>query len=332
MKFSAKIRKRINTTLKILLVVLVYVVLFLELKNYDWSIWQDDNLFAGHWLLLGILVFLMMFVNWGLESVKWQYLMQKIERIPLWVAVKAVFVGLAISIFTPNRIGDYLGRVFILSRGDRLDGIVATIVGNLAQLLVTLVMGSFGLIFFSNEINISILHLSQKGVVALKILAIIIDIGIIYTYFNTAYLEHKFMQKFKLYRYPIVKHLKMLGKFSKLELAKILFMSLARYLIYATQYYLLFRAFGMTLQYGEGLFLVSVLFFALTVVPTVAVAELGIRGVLSIYIVEWLFANSIGSVPLIAASSALWMINIALPALIGGLFVVDLKFFRTNNH
>ncbi len=332
MKFSAKIRKRINTTLKILLVVLVYVVLFFQLKNYDWSIWQHDNLFAEHWLFLGILVFVMMFANWGVESVKWQYLMQKVENIRLWTALKAVFVGMAISIFTPNRVGDYLGRVFILSRGDRLDGIVATIVGNLAQLLVTLVMGSFGLIFFANEINTSLLHLNEGGVIALKILAILIDIGILYIYFNTAYLEHAFMQRFKLHRYPVVKHLHMLGRFSKPDLAKILLMSFGRYMIYATQYYLLFKAFGMPLQYGEGLLLVSVLFFTLTIVPTVAVAELGVRGVLSVYVVEWLFANSIGSVPLIAASSALWMINIALPALIGGLFVVDLKFVRTTNN
>ncbi len=332
MKFSAKIRKRINTTLKILLVVLVYAVLFFELKNYDWSIWQHHNLFSEYGLYLVVLVFAMMFANWGLESVKWQYLMQKVERIPLWTSVKAVFVGMAISIFTPNRVGDYLGRVFILSRGDRLDGIVATIVGNLAQLLVTLVMGSLGLIFFAHQINENLLHMSQEGLIALKILAILIDVGIIYTYFNTAYLEHKFMQRFKLHRYPIIKHLRMLDRFSPLDLAKILLMSLGRYLIYATQYYLLFRAFGMPLQYGEGLLLVSVLFFALTIVPTVAVAELGIRGVLSVYVVEVLFSNSVGSVPLVAASSALWMINIALPALIGGWFVADLKFLRPSNN
>lgn len=319
-------------TLKILLIVLVYVVLFVELKNYDWSIWQRDDLLTDTWWICLSLSLLLMPINWLVESVKWQYLTFQIERIALWTAIKAVFAGMAISIFTPNRVGDYLGRIFILKKGDRWDGVVATIVGNVAQLLVTLVMGSVGLVFFAHEINNNLLHFSPNGLLSLKILAFVVDIAILFIYFNTTRLEQYSRHWLGLYKYPFVKHLRMLSRFGRADLMKVALMSWARYMIYATQYYLLFLAFGMQIGYGQGIMLVSVLFFALTIVPTVAVAELGVRGLLSVYIIQLLSVPAMTEAPAVAASSALWMINIALPALLGGIFVFDLKFLRPPQH
>lgn len=328
MKFSAKIRKRINTLLKFFLIVGVYLALFYELKNYDWSLWQQPDLLSEHWQQWLIFAVVLMFFNWGLEGVKWQYLMRKIECVSHWIAIKAVFVGMAISIFTPNRIGDYLGRVFILRKGDRLDGVVATIGGNLAQLLVTLVMGSVGLLYFAEEINQNLLHWQTYQLWLLRIAAVLIDVFILYIYFNTIYLEQKFSTWLKLYRYPILKHLKTLSNFSRANLLSLLLMSFGRYFIYASQYYILFQCFGAELSYTEGFFLTAVLLFALTIVPTVAVAELGVRGLLSVYVVELLFAAELEPIAVVASSSALWMINLAIPAMLGGVFVFELKFLR----
>ena len=40
-----------------------------------------------------------------------------------------------ISTFTPNRIGEYGGRVFCLEKGDRVKGVLITIIGSIAQFL-----------------------------------------------------------------------------------------------------------------------------------------------------------------------------------------------------
>jgi hypothetical protein len=79
--------------------------------------------------------------------------------------------------------------------------------------------------------------------------------------------------------------------------------------------------------------IIPVVYFVISVVPTIALAELGIRGSVSIFILG-LYYKSSGtftdeiSMGILAASSVLWLINLILPALIGTIFVFNLKFFR----
>jgi uncharacterized membrane protein YbhN (UPF0104 family) len=91
---------------------------------------------------LSIVVFLM-FINWLLESLKWQYLSRRLV-ISVWEAVEAVFCGLTWAIFTPNRIGEYGGRVMFLPNRKRIHGVFAMAVGAFAQNVITNV-GCFSL-------------------------------------------------------------------------------------------------------------------------------------------------------------------------------------------
>ena len=96
--------------------------------------------------LLGLV--LLMLVNWTLEAYKWKTLIQHIEKISMWKSLKAIFSGITIAIFTPNRIGEYGGRIFHLQKADRIDATLLTIVGSYAQLAVTLATGIIASIFF----------------------------------------------------------------------------------------------------------------------------------------------------------------------------------------
>jgi len=78
--------------------------------------------------LLLVWTFLLMFVNWGVETLKWQYLIIKIEKIPYWKAFEAILSGISVSIFTPNRIGEWFGRVFILKKGNPWQGVFITMI------------------------------------------------------------------------------------------------------------------------------------------------------------------------------------------------------------
>ena len=55
----------------------------------------------------------MMFLNWLVEALKWRYMISKIENISIMTAYRAVLTGITVSTFTPNRIGEYGGRVFV---------------------------------------------------------------------------------------------------------------------------------------------------------------------------------------------------------------------------
>ena len=61
-----------------------------------------------------VLVFFLMFVNWSIDAIKWQFLVSKLKSFFL-VGFKAVFLGITVSIFTPNRVGEF-GGFFVCSR------------------------------------------------------------------------------------------------------------------------------------------------------------------------------------------------------------------------
>ncbi|MEO6499913.1 MAG: lysylphosphatidylglycerol synthase domain-containing protein, partial [Mucilaginibacter sp.] len=82
-------------------------------------------------------VSLLMLINWFLEALKWQYVTRKLIEITRWEAIESVFCGLTWAIITPNRVGEYGGRIMFLPNRKRIHGLFAMIVGGLGQNLVT---------------------------------------------------------------------------------------------------------------------------------------------------------------------------------------------------
>jgi hypothetical protein len=91
--------------------------------------------------------------------------------------------------------------------------------------------------------------------------------------------------------------------------------------------------FGLHITYFDALVLISLVYFIMAVIPTIALTELGIRGSVAIYFFGLYLAKFPGimtteNVGVFAASTLLWMINLGIPALIGTVFVFRLQFFR----
>jgi hypothetical protein len=89
-------------------------------------------------------------VNWGLEAVKWKYLIKKTEPISFSIALKSVLSGVSISIFTPNRVGEFAGKVFYLKTAEKVKATVASFIGSSLQLLVTILTGVLAAIVYYN--------------------------------------------------------------------------------------------------------------------------------------------------------------------------------------
>ena len=71
------------------------------------------------------------------------------------------------------------------------------------------------------------------------------------------------------------------------------------------------------------------------IIPFITIMEIAVRGSVSILVFEkWLLINGINisyNNIVFSASSLLWIINIAIPALIGLFLTHKLKFFREKN-
>jgi hypothetical protein len=115
-------------------------------------------------------------------------------------------------------------------------------------------------------------------------------------------------------------------------LFKTFLLSIIRYLIFSTQFYLALRLMGIHFTVFQCMMVIPVIYLALAAIPTVALTELGVRGSVSVFLFGLLAgANGLdagATLAVVSASTLIWLINIALPSLAGVLVVFRLKFFR----
>ncbi len=282
--------------------------------------------FTGpQWWKLGVAVLLMP-VNWGIEACKWQLLVSRIQAISFLKSFRAIFVGQALAFNTPNRVGEPAGRVMYLEEGNRLRGIVLSMVGSMSQMIVTFVIGLAGLIYLRLFLLNTTHQLEGLSSFWLDGLMYAITIGtvlLILMYFRLSWLI-RLLEKIPVvarHRFFVEK----LEDFHWKVLTKILLLSVSRYVVFVVQYVLLLQVFEVHVQWIDAASLVCVMFLVLAVVPTIALAELGFRGKLSIQLFGLLSVNTIG---IIATAAGIWIINLILPAIAGTLFILGIRLFK----
>ena len=259
-----------------------------------------------------------MFVNWGLEAVKWKKLVSRVEKISLRTAIASVFCGLTWAVFTPNRIGEYGGRVFFLSPKRRIMGVVAMAVGNIGQMVLTNVFGATALCFFLYRF----IGMDYRLFYAIVALSGIFCLFFIVFYFNIKWLNgillsFSFTRKFK-------KFYSVLSKYRTKELTSILLFCLARYFVFSTQYFILFNWLMPEIHDFDILMLVSILFFVQSTLPSLDIFDIGVRSITAAYFFSFVTDQDIA---VIACIAAIWLINIIIPAILGSYFVFKLDFF-----
>lgn len=304
--------------------------IYQQLKNQpnrDQSLQQLKLALNSNGLGKLLLVTLLMFVNWGIEARKWQVVINKIQKLSFIKSFKAVFSGTTLAFFTPNRMGEYVGRVLYIEEGKRIQAVSLTIVCSISQLLVTLLVGVGGLIYVKSVVAHTrpaessllfwmntMLYITLAGAVFLTLF-----------YFRISWMVRWIERIPKIDRF--IAPVRVLDSFNATLLLRLLSLSLIRYLIFIVQYYLLFAVFNVSLDPVQVFWAVSVVFLVLAIVPTIAIiTEVGVRWKASIEVVQLFTGNTIG---ILAASLAVWIINLVIPALIGSLLILGIRIFSS---
>jgi len=119
----------------------------------------------------------------------------------------------------------------------------------------------------------------------------------------------------------IIKYVRILETFDAKILLRLLSLSLCRYLVFILQYIFMLELMHVEKDYWQSFWLVTVLFWLLAIIPSFAIAELGIRGTIA----KTLFAYSKNLVGILAVTFSIWFINLFIPALIGSLLILGIK-------
>jgi uncharacterized membrane protein YbhN (UPF0104 family) len=275
-------------------------------------------------------------VNLFLEIAKWKFLIDKLEKVTYWSATKAVLTGISVSMFMPNRVGDYLGRVFVLKEADRLQAVLSTIIGSIAQLITTILFGSVSvLIIFPRYYNLNE-QLNIWFYIGIVLAVLIMLFIIVFAYLNFASFSDTIKRISGRSYKRIRKYAKVFSWYSISDLMRVLVISILRYLVFSFQFFLLLRAFGVEIPYFVAIVLIGLVYLFMTVIPTIALTELGVRGSVSLLIFALYFEplkawSQQTSLAVVSSTTLLWLINLAFPALLGIIFVYSLRFFRKIN-
>jgi hypothetical protein len=275
-----------------------------------------------------IIVVFLMIINWSIEALKWTISIQKVQPMSFSRSFSAILSGVSFSVSTPNRIGEYLGRILYMEEGNRLRVISLTIVSSISQLIITLLAGSAGLFFIRKNVEAGnmIQGLDSFWLQVLQYGVIIVLLILTGFYFRLSVLINLVDKLRNSSRYSWL--ISSLKDIDATLLLKLLSLSAIRYIVFVVQYFLLFRLFEVNTGWWQCFWAVSVIFLVLAIIPTFAIAELGLRGKVSLKLIGLFSTNSLG---ISIATATIWIINLVLPAIAGSLLILSIKIFKNRN-
>lgn len=326
MRLNKNIKIFLNYILGPLLFAWLSYSIFVQVKNQpqlteSWEKIKES--FGSSAVISVVAVFVLMLINWSLEALKWKLAVHQVQPVSFLRSLRAIFSGVSFSVTTPNRTGEYLGRVLYMDEGNRLRVISLTMLGSYSQLMVTFFFGLIGLYILKPAIVAAGLSgwptwinlLLSGGAVAFVFLTLI--------YFRIGWLI-KWIDKLpgiKKYAWLISE----LEKANATLLLRLLSLSALRYGVFVLQYYLLLRFFAVETGWWQAFWAIALVFFIMAIVPTVALFEV----VQKIYVAKEIFtvftANTLG---IGFVTTTVWFINLVLPAAIGSLLILGIKLFK----
>lgn len=273
---------------------------------------------SQRWIFSLSIVIILMCVNWYLEALKWKSLVTQSLNINTSSAIKAVLYGTSLGLITPNRIGDFSGRSLFLPKAFRSHGASATIFSSLSQNIPTFLFGGIScLLLYVDDKSLSIKSLlfggGTLGLIGAGLFATVLFRA------STAVSIFKFLHIATLKRY-----------FGKLEqrypistLLRIATFAHIRYVIFIVQFWIIANIF-IELDLLLAFECMAITYLSNTILPTNQIVELGVRLGMPAFILSF---YGFASEPVAVSAFMIWLINLAIPSLIGSILSPDINKF-----
>ena len=294
--------------IKLLIVGGAFYFIYNQLVNNDKLDWHKFIvLFQKNQSVLGITFILLLSVlNRYFEILKWHNLVQYIHKITVAEATKQVLAALTAGLFTPNGVGEYAGKAFYFEKKDTKKVIFLNLICNGIQMVLTVIFGIFGLLYFN----------TQYAVITSQ------TVAIVFVAFLLLFVLLFSIKKIKIKGYSIEKLIYKINEIPKSIHQKNIFLGICRYIVFSHQYYFLFIAFDVDLPYLTLIATISSVYFLASSLPTFQFLDFAVKGSVGIYffgilgVNEWI---------VIFISTLMWFLNVVLPVIIGSYYVMNFK-------
>lgn len=290
----------------VLLAVALY--LFLAVQAQDSRAWSGAWGTLLQWPLL--LALLLGGASWAVEAHKWKLLMQPLSPSSFGTALRATLVGTSLGIFTPNRTGEWFGRAMQADKGLRTRTGLAALLGSTAQTVTTALFGLLALAMLPMVAGSG--GSFHAALPTLALIAGACTAALLFLYFHTRAL-HTLARLLPL-PVNIKRSSEHLLKYAPLDRARFLGWSILRYLLFAAQFALLIVLCTRTTDGASAIVAVPIIYLATTIVPTMVLSELGVRGSAAVALLAPAGMSEPG---ILVACLVMWIMNVVAPAVVG---------------
>lgn len=275
-------------------------------------------------LIYFVIAFLLVAVNWGLEAAKFKLLISSAFPHSYVSSIKNVLIGVASGIITPMQIGDYFGRTISVKKEKMPVSLVSTFLGSFSQNLATLIFGFAGIAFYSAKI----LRIENSIIFPSVFIGFSMVVFFLLLYFNINFFSNllirlglkSIIEKYKLNNYFDAFTL------NKSILSRIFILSLLRYAVFAFQFFMLLKFYGVKAGAISLFSSISSIFLLQSGIPFPPIVNFIMKGEISVMILKSFVPNEI---LILSISLCIWIINLVFPAFVG--FVLLIKTNITKN-
>ncbi|TVZ52882.1 hypothetical protein [Dokdonia sp. Hel_I_53] len=307
-RLSSKTKQLLWAIVKIL--ILVAAAYFIYLKIDAQSLQELRNQLDLHSTLnvIFLVTTLLLFstANWFFEVLKWKELVSYLEDIRFRESVNQTFTAHLIGFITPAKAGDYGSKAFFYNPKERKKILFLNFIGNMYQLLATLIFGFIGLgviAFFTSGTAIFFWGLSIFMTLILYQITPKLLRSINWT------LKGNVWYKIKGFWKKIPAPLK----------TKVRLLSILRYVIFAHQFYLILYLLGSDLNYPFSMACIFTMYVLSSLFPIMQLFDVVVRVSVAVIVFAWF---DVAEEIVLMTVLLMWFFNVLLPLILGAYYLL----------
>lgn len=289
-----------------------------------WSNFKERLAIPGHWVYLTFAIGLMP-INWLLEIAKWRKLLHTSWSVSWWSATRFVLAGISVSLATPNRIGEYGGRLLLAPPDQTANIVFSSVVGSFCQWIAFFVCGWPVLMFWCGRMlewpNFTIYLLAFLlpllllfGLLVMPTVARRLNV---LTYFS----QWKWWRWFR-------RQATLIRRLKASVFIQALLLALIRFWVYTSQYLILLWFFNVSLDIWTGVSGIFCIYLIQAGIPLPP--GLGVITRSEIALLIW-GTDVVTPLAVVSATFSLYIINLVIPSLLGSFLLVKMKTAKKLN-
>lgn len=293
---------------KVIVTILLLIFCFVQFSAIDWQQFKKIQLTQPLYFIFALILIIF---NIAFEYLKWNLIVNKIKEVTsTTVRISSFFAGTATAFITPNLLGNFIGRIYYFESKYRGKIITHTLLSNGAQFISSMIGGTISILILGNKVKM------LQSFPSLLFIFFLLVLLLIYFVFDKFFKSHKKLNRISLTLQN-----------TTLLRTKFILLSLARHLVFTSQYVCVLVSFGVNFNTEIYLYIFQIFFWS-TLIPSIWIGKLFIRESVALYLLSTIISS--GAI-IICSAFLVWCLNQVFPALVSLIFIRKKNVLHVSN-